>query len=172
VLLLGKRLDFTLKFGRSPAFIRSANSFKSIPSPRRSSARAARWDAARGFRDRGRLRGARAIAEEARKQAPVAGSWLAEVRAAIAYRPAAWDGARSSENGRLHPVEALRPLQALLDAHPDSVFISDGGEIGQWAQACSPRRSASSTAWPVRSALRCRSRSRRASPCPTRRSSR
>jgi len=33
------------------------------------------------------------------------------------------------------PVQALRPLQALLDAHPDSVFVSDGGEFGQWAQA-------------------------------------
>jgi acetolactate synthase-1/2/3 large subunit len=27
-------------------------------------------------------------------------------------------------------------MQALLDAHPDSVFVSDGGEFGQWAQAC------------------------------------
>jgi acetolactate synthase-1/2/3 large subunit len=33
-------------------------------------------------------------------------------------------------------VRALRPLQALLDSHPDAVFVSDGGEIGQWAQAC------------------------------------
>jgi len=36
----------------------------------------------------------------------------------------------------LHPVEASRPLQALLDAHPDSVLVADGGEFGQWAQAC------------------------------------
>jgi acetolactate synthase-1/2/3 large subunit len=27
-------------------------------------------------------------------------------------------------------------MQALLDAHPESVFVSDGGEFGQWAQAC------------------------------------
>ena len=44
--------------------------------------------------------------------------------------------AKSNQADRLHPVEALRPLQALLDQHPDLVFISDGGEIGQWAQAC------------------------------------
>ena len=42
----------------------------------------------------------------------------------------------ASTNDRLHPLEALRPLQALLDAHPESVLVSDGGEFGQWAQAC------------------------------------
>jgi acetolactate synthase-1/2/3 large subunit len=33
-------------------------------------------------------------------------------------------------------VQALRPLQALLDENRDAVFVSDGGEFGQWAQAC------------------------------------
>jgi acetolactate synthase-1/2/3 large subunit len=33
-------------------------------------------------------------------------------------------------------VQACRPLQVLLDASPDSVLVSDGGEFGQWAQAC------------------------------------
>ena len=37
---------------------------------------------------------------------------------------------------RLHPVQMLRPLQALLDSHADSVLVCDGGEIGQWATAC------------------------------------
>jgi len=66
----------------------------------------------------------------------VRSSWLQEVRSALDFRPAAWDTASSTLPGRLHPVQALRPLQALLDAHPDSVFVSDGGEFGQWAQAC------------------------------------
>ncbi len=65
-----------------------------------------------------------------------ASTWLAEVRDAIAHRPAAWDQARSSVADRLHPVQMLRPLQALLDSHPDSVLVCDGGEIGQWATAC------------------------------------
>jgi acetolactate synthase-1/2/3 large subunit len=38
--------------------------------------------------------------------------------------------------GRLHPVQMLRPLQAVLDSHPDAVLVCDGGEIGQWAMAC------------------------------------
>jgi acetolactate synthase I/II/III large subunit len=58
------------------------------------------------------------------------------VRGAIAYRPAAWDAARSEIAGRLHPVQMLRPLQALLDSHPEAVLVCDGGEIGQWAMAC------------------------------------
>jgi acetolactate synthase-1/2/3 large subunit len=62
--------------------------------------------------------------------------WLEETKAAVAYRPAAWDAAKSDQADRLHPLEALRPFQTLLDGHPDSVFISDGGEFGQWAQAC------------------------------------
>jgi acetolactate synthase-1/2/3 large subunit len=65
--------------------------------------------------------------------------WANEVRAAIAYRPAEWGRAHSTD-GKLHPVEACRPLQALLDRHPQSVLVCDGGEFGQWAQACLTRR--------------------------------
>src|SRR5206468_1328931 len=73
------------------------------------------------------------LVRHARRQS---GGWLDEVRSAVDYRPAAWDGATSSVPGRLHPVQVLRPLQALLDAHPDSVFVCDGGEFGQWGLAC------------------------------------
>jgi acetolactate synthase-1/2/3 large subunit len=54
--------------------------------------------------------------------------WLREVRAAIAFRPPEWES--------LATVRVLRPLQAVFDEHPDSVFVCDGGEFGQWAQAC------------------------------------
>ena len=47
---------------------------------------------------------------------------------AIAFRPAEWDA--------LPTVRALRSLQPVLDGHPDAVFVCDGGEFGQWAQAC------------------------------------
>ncbi len=136
VFLLGKRLDFTLKFGRPPAFDVNCEILQIDP------------DA-----DAGTF--IEVLIEEARKQSPVKSGWLGEVRAAIAYRPAAWDSARSSEPGRLHPVQALRPLQAILDSHPDSVFISDGGEIGQWAQAClhAPHRVINGVAGSIGAAL-------------------
>src|SRR5262249_56762485 len=77
------------------------------------------------------------------------------VRAAIAYRPAAWDSIVASEPSRLHPVEALRPLQAVLDEHSDSVLVSDGGEFGQWALACvsAPNRIINGVAGPIGIAL-------------------
>ena len=137
VLLLGKRLDFTLRFGKSPAFhaqcefLQIDAEVEEIERTRRAvGSRLAASGIANAFA------AADAIAAEARNLAPAASGWLDEARAAIAYRPAAWDSATSSEKGRLHPVQALRPLQAILDSHPDSIFISDGGEIGQWAQAC------------------------------------
>jgi acetolactate synthase-1/2/3 large subunit len=57
-----------------------------------------------------------------------AAGWCEEVHAALAYRPPGWD--------RIETVRALRSLQPVLDAHAESVFVCDGGEFGQWAQAC------------------------------------
>jgi acetolactate synthase-1/2/3 large subunit len=77
------------------------------------------------------------------------------VEAAIAYRPADSNDLSSSDPHRLHPLEALRPLQSLLDSDPDSVFVSDGGEFGQWAQAClrAPHRVINGMAGSIGSAL-------------------
>ena len=133
ILLLGKRLDFTLKFGAAPA-LRADCAFMQIDA-----------DASEIERTR-RAVGARLVVSAVADPFPAmealqrgahraTGRWLDEVRSAIAYRPAAWDSAKA-DGGRLHPVQALRPLQSLLDAHPDSVFVSDGGEFGQWSQAC------------------------------------
>ena len=132
VLLVGKRVDFTLKFGKCFA---PDCEFMQIDA-----------DASEQVRARAAL-GARlkwvtsadassALSALIRAAARSTSTWTAEVRSAIAYRPAAWDTAVSTQPGRLHPVAACRPLQALLDSHPDSVMVSDGGEFGQWAQAC------------------------------------
>jgi acetolactate synthase-1/2/3 large subunit len=134
ILLLGKRLDFTLKFGRSPALLANCEFIQVDP------------DAAEIDRTRAAV-GSRLVASAVADPIPaldvlqrhatrVQGEWLDEVRDAVRYRPPAWNGATASEPGRLHPVQALRPLQSILDAHPESVFVSDGGEFGQWAQAC------------------------------------
>ena len=75
------------------------------------------------------------------------GAWLKEVRDAIAYRPAEWD--------RLHTVQVLRALQPILDEHAESVFVCDGGEFGQWAQAClsAPHRVINGVAGSIGAAL-------------------
>jgi acetolactate synthase-1/2/3 large subunit len=156
VLLLGKRLDFTLKFGQAPAFAAGCE-FLQIDA-----------DTAEFQRSRNAL-GARLIAaitadavsalttltRLARAGQVPTGTWRNEVNAAIRYRPPAWDSATSKEAGKLHPVQACRPLQALLDSHPDSVLVSDGGEFGQWAQAClsAPNRVINGPAGAIGSAL-------------------
>ena len=137
VLLVGKRLDFTLRFGKPPAW--------------RADCDVLQIDAEDGEVDRtrsaigGRLvMAAHAAAEGALRTLSTRArgfardrhaGWRKDVADAVAYRPGAWANASSNEAGRLHPLEILRPLQPILDAHPDAVFVSDGGEFGQWGQA-------------------------------------
>lgn len=156
VLLLGKRLDFTLKFGQTPAFAADC-AFMQIDAEdaeftRSRNALGARLLAAASADAVSALD---ALTASARKGQPQAGAWRDEVNAAIRYRPAAWDTAQAREPGKLHPVQACRPLQALLDSHPDSVLVSDGGEFGQWAQAClsAPHRVINGPAGAIGSAL-------------------
>jgi acetolactate synthase I/II/III large subunit len=135
IVLVGKRLDFTLKFGSAPAFPAGAR----VHQVDADEAEIDRTRRALGERleitARADARSAvLAMTKAVRHRA--ASAWLAEVREAIAYRPAAWDDARSTVPARLHPVQMLRPLQALLDSHPQAVLVCDGGEIGQWAMAC------------------------------------
>ena len=155
VLLLGKKLDFTLKFGRPPVLAATCEFMHVDPDDRE----LARSRAAFGSRLHLAIRADTFPAIEALTRAtPEASSrgssWLDEVRQAIAFRPSAWDHATAGAD-RLHPVQALRPLQQILDRNPDSVLVSDGGEIGQWAQAClsAPHRVINGVAGSIGSAL-------------------
>jgi acetolactate synthase-1/2/3 large subunit len=136
VLLLGKRLDYTLKFGKPPAFAEAcdvlqidaedeqlARSRRAIGARLAASARAEPFAAIE------------TLVRRAQAGARQNGGWHGEVQAALAARPVGWDSARSSQPGRLHPLEVLRPLQPVIDRHPDAVLVMDGGEFSQWAQA-------------------------------------
>ncbi len=135
VLLLGKRLDFTLKFGQAPAFPADA----AVLQVDADGAEIERSRAALAQRLVLTARADAASALQALTAAATAhpnAAWLAQVRTARDHRPAAWASASSQRSGRLHPVQMLAPLQAVLDSHPDAVLVADGGEIGQWAMAC------------------------------------
>ena len=135
IVLLNKRLDFTLKFGQAPAFPAQATVDQIDPDMHEiERARRALGGRLLTTVQADPYSALHALTQAARPHpnAP----WLAQVREALAYRPPAWDSARSDLPGRLHPVQMLRPLQALLDSHPDAVLVMDGGEIGQWAMAC------------------------------------
>lgn len=156
VLLLGKRLDFTLKFGAVPAFAADSE-FLQIDAEEHEIERSKR---AVGSRLIATAHADTSSAIQALIAASISAvkadnAWRDDVRAAIQFRPDAWNHAASSIADRLHPVQALRPLQALLDSHPDAVFISDGGEVGQWAQAClnAPHRVINGVAGAIGAAL-------------------
>jgi acetolactate synthase I/II/III large subunit len=159
VLLVGKRLDFTLKFGQALS-----------PDTRWAQVDADGDEIERSRRAVGIRLEHTAIADLPAALAaltsmetsaprptppPLRADWLATVRHAIAFRPPAWPQATGSQPDRLHPVQMLRPLQAVLDSHPDAVFIADGGEIGQWAQAVlhAPQRLVNGVAGSIGSAL-------------------
>jgi acetolactate synthase I/II/III large subunit len=76
--------------------------------------------------------------------------WIEEVSQALRYRPAQWQSIQSTS----HPVAVCREVQKLLEG-PDAVLVSDGGEFGQWAQAClsAPRRVINGPAGSIGSAL-------------------
>ena len=136
VLLLGKRVDFTLRFGASALFSGECEFAQIDPEPQEiGRARRALGD---------RLK--RAVVADVRSAVDALriaatgrhdhSAWRRDAEAAVRFRPESWSRATGSEPGRLHPVEACRPFQSILDRHPASTLVCDGGEFGQWAQAC------------------------------------
>jgi acetolactate synthase-1/2/3 large subunit len=137
VLLLGKALDFGIKFGRPPVIAPGCRFVHVDPDPailERTSREVGARLAAGAVADAATAAGT--LAELAAKRTWPKSGWFDEVRAAIDHRPAAWATVASKGEGRVHPVEVCRAVQRVLDRHADAVLISDGGEFGQWAQAC------------------------------------
>ena len=66
--------------------------------------------------------------------APDRSAWMAEAARATSARAPVAPDALSDTDG-LHPAAVGEALSAILCDHPDAVFISDGGEFGQWMQA-------------------------------------
>ena len=114
VLLFGKKMDFTLGFGRP-----FGKGVRLLEAPADMDAKASC--------DR--------LVERAARRKPAKSGWLAEAHAALAHRPPEWATARSKPAGPLHPAELCRAVQRLLDS-AEAVLVCDGGEFGQWAQAC------------------------------------
>lgn len=154
ILLLGKKVDFTLKFAQSPG-INQDCTFLQIDPDQTEIDRAKK---AVGSRLTHVIKADIPTAIQAimklDKNKLANSDWKNEVRSAIQFRPSAWDALAKSSN-KIHPAQALKPLQQILDSHPDSILVSDGGEIGQWAQAClsAPNRVINGVAGSIGSAL-------------------
>jgi acetolactate synthase-1/2/3 large subunit len=134
IVLLGKPLDFTLKFGDAPSVNADCKFVVVDPDVdlifRASSSKGARlihsaiadsYPAATALTERGRKVGDTA--------------WRDAVRTAVRHRPDAWQDITSQHEGPLHALDLCRGVKGLMERNPNAVLIMDGGEIGQWAQA-------------------------------------
>ena len=137
VVLLGKALDFTLRFGRAPA-IPAAARFVVVEPDAAVLARAVRalGDRIAVAAVAGAAEAVAALAADASPLAPHRNAaWAARLADAIAFRPTAWAALAGTPDGPIHPATLCHALRPFLAAQPDTVLVSDGGEIGQWAQA-------------------------------------
>ncbi|MDR3535836.1 MAG: thiamine pyrophosphate-binding protein [Acetobacteraceae bacterium] len=139
IILLGKALDFTVKFGEAPA-VDPACRFIAIDPEAVWLERAVH---AKGdLLAFGCIADTRPAAEALVRRGAGLGlgnpDWLAEARACFTSRPAAWATLASSTPGKLHPMEVFRALKPYVERDPDTVLICDGGEFSQWGQSVLP----------------------------------
>jgi acetolactate synthase-1/2/3 large subunit len=130
VVLLGKPLDFTLRFGRPAAQAR----FLVLDPEAALIGRAQRLLGERLlFGAVAAPMAAVAALAGSIRPAPAQAEWAARVRATLAWRPPAW-AAFAGRAGPIHPATLGHAVNAVL-AGQDATFVCDGGEIGQWGQA-------------------------------------
>ena len=136
VLLVGKKLDFSLRFGQPPFFsdrcrfiqIDADASQLRPEEPVVLTIHAEPTRILRQLRAAAQARGTSQKGEKKRHH----DSWREEVVAAQKATPPEWERLRSSAEQPIHPLRVCEALQPFLD--DGAVFVSDGGEFGQWAQ--------------------------------------
>jgi acetolactate synthase-1/2/3 large subunit len=134
IVLIGKPLDFTLRFGEAPAVSPSCKWIVIDPD----AALIARAEKALAER---LLLSEIADAQSAikmlaeRKRTMSESAWRERVREALAYEPREWTSVRAAASDRVHPVEMCKAIGNFVEQHQGATLVSDGGEIGQWAQA-------------------------------------
>jgi acetolactate synthase I/II/III large subunit len=136
IVLLGKQPDFTLRFGQPPAIAASCRI--AIIDPDASALeRALRVLGAERVALATLADSAAAAARMVERALPgKARAWVEEVEAALRRRPPEWEKIVTRADGPVHPVELGRAVQRFIEGAGESVLVSDGGEFGQWAQAC------------------------------------
>ena len=127
VVLLGKALDFSLRFGRAPGFTAGCRFMQVTAEPMAPNDRVALTVVA----DPATV--AEQLASAASRRAWPQTGWAEEVRRVRAATPPAWQALRESSRTPMHPLAVCAALQPLVDA--GAALIIDGGEFGQWVQA-------------------------------------
>jgi acetolactate synthase I/II/III large subunit len=135
IVLIGKGLDFTLRFGDAPIVSTDCSFIVVDPD----AAQLARIGEDKGGRVLLRaladsFSAIQAIADRSPPPGPVS-SWLDDVRRAVAFRPVDWKTRVPASAGAVHPLDLCAVLQAFFHEHPEATLVCDGGEIGQWPQS-------------------------------------
>jgi acetolactate synthase-1/2/3 large subunit len=125
VLLLGKPLDFSLRFGQ--AFARDCRIVAIDVEPAEPDGRIA---LALGADPTG---AATRLAEAAAPRAGSRSPWREQVEGARQASPPEWTEWRRSSREPIHPMRVCAALAPHLAA--GAVLVCDGGEFGQWVQA-------------------------------------
>jgi acetolactate synthase-1/2/3 large subunit len=134
IVLIGKPLDFTLRFGEAPDVSPSCKWIVIDPD----AALIARAEKALAERLLlSEIADAQSVIKmlAERKRTMSESAWRQRVREALAYEPREWTSVRAAASDRVHPVEMCKAIGNFVEQHQGATLVSDGGEIGQWAQA-------------------------------------
>jgi acetolactate synthase-1/2/3 large subunit len=140
IVLLGKALDFTLKWATGPAFAPDVKVIAIDPQGELV-ARAAREKGANlafGCVADTLPAGDALLARAAASGRKPDLSWLREARTLMDGRPETWASLKGSTAGRLHAAEVFRALRPIVARDPETLLICDGGEFAQWGQSLLP----------------------------------
>lgn len=134
VLLVGKKLDFSLRFGQPPFFSEECRFIQIDADP--SQLRSEKPSVLTIHAEPTGMVRQLATAAQALEGSQGEGqhdSWRMEVTAARKATPAEWAQLHSSVAQPIHPLRVCEAFQPFLN--DGAVFVSDGGEFGQWVQA-------------------------------------
>src|SRR5690242_10742953 len=124
VLLLGKALDFSLRFGRAGAWAAGCRfvHVTAEPMPAPDGTTIVIGDPLM-------------VTQQLTARAGGAAStgWAEDVARIRATTPSAWDASRHATSTPMHPLAVCAAVQPWLDR--GATLVVDGGEFGQWAQA-------------------------------------
>lgn len=135
VMSLGKVIDFTIGFGKPPAFAPECRFI--VVDPEKEPLERAKRQLGNGLLVALQADAdvaAESLVQSARKATGSRRAWRGEVAAAIALRAKSTEDLSTS--GRILPATLCREVQRVLNVAKDPILICDGGEFGQWAQAC------------------------------------
>ena len=141
IVCLGKAVDFTLGFGKTPPFAADCR-WLVVDGDAAERARAALNLGARLVAaidaDPGAM--AEALLERRRPHGANRAAWRSEVAQRVAAR--GFTSPAIDARGAIHPARLSAAVQRQIDRTGDAILVVDGGEFGQWAQAClsAPRR--------------------------------